>query len=83
MLKETFGSDKPVIAMAHFPPLPGSPRYDARGGPDAIVDWAAADIEKLQAGGVDAIMFGNEGDRPYLLKASPESLATSRGPALN
>jgi len=76
MLKETFGSDKPVIAMAHFPPLPGSPRFDARGGPDAIVDWAAADIEKLQAGGVDAIMFGNEGDRPYLLKASPESLAT-------
>jgi membrane complex biogenesis BtpA family protein len=76
MLKETFGSNKPVIAMAHFPPLPGSPRYDAKGGPNAIVDWAAADIAKLQAGGVDAIMFGNEGDRPYLLKASPESLAT-------
>jgi membrane complex biogenesis BtpA family protein len=75
MLKETFGSAKPIIAMVHFPPLPGSPKYDARGGVDAIVDWAAADIEKLQAGGVDAIMFGNEGDRPYLLKASPESLA--------
>src|SRR5262249_51034733 len=24
---------------------------------------------------VDAVMFGNEGDRPYLLKATPESLA--------
>ena len=40
-----------------------------------IIDWVAADIETLQAGGVDAIMFGNEGDRPYVLKANPESLA--------
>ena len=41
----------------------------------AVVDWVAADIARLQAGGVDAVMFGNEGDRPYLLKATPESLA--------
>ena len=41
----------------------------------AIVDHVARDIEALQAGGVDAVMFGNEGDRPYLLEASPESLA--------
>ena len=34
-----------------------------------LIEAVAADIEKLQAGGVDAIMFGNEGDRPYLLKA--------------
>jgi membrane complex biogenesis BtpA family protein len=76
MLKATFGSDKPVIAMVHFPPLPGAPRYDAKGGIAAIIDSAAADIEKLQAGGIDAVMFGNEGDRPYVLKATPESLAT-------
>ena len=30
---------------------------------------------KLQAGGVDAVMFGNENDRPYVLKAPPEGLA--------
>jgi len=76
MLKETFGSTKPIIAMVHFPPLPGAPRYDAKGGVQAIIDSAAADIDKLQAGGIDAVMFGNEGDRPYLLKATPESLAT-------
>ena len=76
MLEETFGNRKPIIAMVHFQPLPGSPRYDAMGGIDAIVESAAADIDKLQAGGVDAVMFGNEGDRPYLLKATPESLAT-------
>ncbi|MEA2782715.1 MAG: uncharacterized protein QOK29_4259 [Rhodospirillaceae bacterium] len=75
MLKETFGHGKPIIAMVHFPALPGSPKYDAKGGMDAIIESTAADIEKLQSGGVDALMFGNEGDRPYVLKATPESLA--------
>ena len=70
-LKDRIGTDKPVIAMAHLLPLPGAPLYDADGGMQAIVDHVARDIEALQAGGVDAIMFGNEGDRPYLLEASP------------
>lgn len=75
MLKETFGSTKPIISMVHLLPLPGSPLYDAKGGVNAIIDSAARDIEKLQDGGVDCIMFGNEGDRPYLIKSTPESLA--------
>jgi membrane complex biogenesis BtpA family protein len=75
MLKETFGSHKPVIGMVHLRALPGSPLYDAKAGMSAIIDGAAADIEHLQKGGVDAVMFGNENDRPYLLKATPESLA--------
>jgi len=66
---------KLVIAMAHLPPLPGAPLYDAKGGVQAILDAVLADLVHLQAGGVDAVMFGNEGDRPYLLKATPESLA--------
>jgi membrane complex biogenesis BtpA family protein len=74
-LGETFGSVKPIIAMVHFPPLPGSPLYDAKRGMNWLVDSAAADIEALQKGGVDAVMFGNEGDRPYILKATPETLA--------
>jgi membrane complex biogenesis BtpA family protein len=61
--------------MVHIPPLPGSPQYDQAGGMQAIVDHAARDIEALQEGGVDAVMFGNEGDRPYVLKAAPEALA--------
>lgn len=74
-LQEVFDTPKPVIGMAHLPPLPGSPLYDSRRGMSAIVDDVTLDIENLQAGGVDAIMFGNEGDRPYLLRASPASLA--------
>lgn len=75
MLKATYGTHKPIIAMIHLQPLPGSPLYDKDGGMQKIIDLAAADIEALQAGGVDAVMFGNEGDRPYILKASPQSLA--------
>jgi uncharacterized protein len=75
MQPDLFAQKKPIIAMAHLGPLPGAPGYDADGGIDALAEAVAADIEKLQEGGVDAIMFGNEGDRPYLLKATPESLA--------
>lgn len=75
MLHQLFGTTKAVIAMAHLKPLPGSAEYDAKAGMQSILDGAAMDVEQLQAGGVDAIMFGNEGDRPYLLKATPESLA--------
>ena len=74
-MREFLGLRKPIIAMVHFPPLPGAPGYDRAGGMQAVLDHAARDIEALQAGGVDALMFGNEGDRPYLLAASPESLA--------
>jgi membrane complex biogenesis BtpA family protein len=74
MLK-LINKSKMVVGMAHLPPLPGSSGYDVTGGMNAIFDWVGADLEKLQAGGVDAIMFGNEGDRPYVLKASPEGLA--------
>ncbi|HSG96204.1 MAG TPA: BtpA/SgcQ family protein [Afifellaceae bacterium] len=75
MLTETFGNRKPVIAMAHLPPLPGAPLYDANTGMNGVLEYVARDLENLQAGGVDCIMFGNEGDRPYLLSASPQSLA--------
>ena len=79
MLEPTFGAARPIVAMVHFQPLPGSPLFDADGGMRRIVEHAAADIEALQAGGVDCLMFGNEGDRPYLLQASPVTLAAFAG----
>ena len=72
---DVFRAQKPIIAMAHLPALPGSPLYDEKGGIESLVDAVVSDIEALQAGGVDAIMFGNEGDRPYVTSATPESLA--------
>jgi membrane complex biogenesis BtpA family protein len=66
---------KTVIAMAHIGALPGSPLYDKDGGMDKLIEDVVADIEKLQEGGVDNIMFGNENDRPYTFKGSIESVA--------
>jgi membrane complex biogenesis BtpA family protein len=69
-------SRKPVIAMAHLPSLPGTPGYDVAGGIAKITDVVERDLEHLLVDGVDAVMFCNEGDRPYQLHAGPEIVAT-------
>jgi uncharacterized protein len=70
-----FGVEKPVVAMAHLPPMPGTPLYDEAGGADAIVESVRRDVEILTRSGFDAILFCNEGDRPYQLKATFEGVA--------
>jgi uncharacterized protein len=72
---DLFARAKPVIAMAHLPPLPGTPLYDGQTGVDGIVESVRADLAHLLDAGVDAVMFCNEGDRPYTLKAGPEGVA--------
>jgi membrane complex biogenesis BtpA family protein len=74
-LKQLFGVEKPAVAMAHLPPMPGTPLYDEKGGPAAIVESVARDVAHLVGVGFDAILFCNEGDRPYQLQASLEGLA--------
>lgn len=73
---QVFGETRPVIAMVHLGALPGSPLYDAAKGIEGIVAAARADLQALQAAGVDAVMFGNENDRPYELKVDTASTAT-------
>ncbi|MGE3798357.1 MAG: BtpA/SgcQ family protein [Thermomicrobiales bacterium] len=72
-LKELTGKPKPIIGMVHLPALPGTPLYDSAGGMQAIRDWVARDLEALQAGGIHAVMFCNENDRPYRLDADMAS----------
>jgi hypothetical protein len=72
-----FGTRKPVIAMVHLGALPGSPLYDKNKGLDGLLEAAHADLKALQDAGVDAIMFGNENDRPYELTVDTASTATS------
>ena len=74
--KNVFGDGKPVIAMVHLAALPGTPLYDANGGLDAIIAGAARDLDALQKAGVDAVMFGNENDRPYEFAVDTASTAT-------
>jgi uncharacterized protein len=73
---ELFGVTKPVIVMAHLPALPGTPRYDAKLGIDGMVERVRADLRHLLDGGVDAVMFCNEDDRPYSFRADFEAVAT-------
>jgi membrane complex biogenesis BtpA family protein len=69
------GIRKPIIAMAHVPPLPGTPLYDSAAGVQGLVDQVKRDTEILLEAGFDAILFCNEGDRPYQLRAGLESSA--------
>ncbi|MFN3146457.1 MAG: BtpA/SgcQ family protein [Paracoccaceae bacterium] len=62
--RQVFGTARPVIGMVHLGALPGAPLYDAAGGIERLVADARADLAALQAAGFDAVMFGNENDRP-------------------
>ena len=74
--KAIFGGKKVAIAMVHFSALPGSPLYDQDAGLQGILDGVVKDIDALQSAGFDAIMFGNENDRPYEFQVDVASTAT-------
>jgi hypothetical protein len=75
--RRVFGAKKPVIAMVHLGALPGAPLHDRARGLDGLLADARADLSALQAAGVDAIMFGNENDRPYEFSVDTASVAAA------
>jgi uncharacterized protein len=74
--QNVLGIVKPVIGMVHLGALPGTPIYDAERGLNGLLSDAARDLAVLQAAGFDAVMFGNENDRPYQLSVDIASTAT-------
>ncbi len=71
--KRVFGETKPVIGMVHLGAMPGTPLFD----PELdLVAAARADLRALQDAGFDAVMFGNENDRPYEFDVDTASTAT-------
>ncbi len=74
-IKDLFGVHKPIIAMCHLRALPGDPDYDPEKGLDWVVEGARADLQALQDGGVDGVMFSNEHSLPYLTKVEPITTA--------
>lgn len=76
VLQSLFGKPKAIIAMAHFPALPGQPLHDTAAGIDGILEAVGRDVDVLRASAVDGILFCNENDRPYRLHAGPEQVAT-------
>src|ERR1700730_13032702 len=71
-LERRFDTTKPVLAMVHFPGLPGRPRHDRAGGRARLLDVVGRDLEVLQDAGVDGVLFCNEADIPYQLTVGPE-----------
>jgi membrane complex biogenesis BtpA family protein len=65
-----------VIGMVHFGALPGAPLYDGKAGLSGLLERARADLKALQSAGFDAVMFGNENDRPYEFAVDAASTAT-------
>jgi hypothetical protein len=67
-LQEMFSVSKPIIAMCHLAALPGDPGYDVEKGLNGVIQRARQDLQALQDGGVDGVMFSNEASLPYLTK---------------
>jgi membrane complex biogenesis BtpA family protein len=78
-LERLFASTKPIIAMIHFPALPGRPSYDASGGLEAILSRVRHDLRTTQEAGVDGVLFCNEKDLPYSFEVPAEIPATMAG----
>ncbi len=71
--KRVFNGTKPIIGMVPIGALPGSPLFDP--SLDLLAS-ARADLLALQNAGFDAVMFGNENDRPYEFNVDTASTAT-------
>lgn len=67
-----FGATKPIIGMVHIGALPGAPLHDPS---IDLLATARADLAALQDAGFDAVMFGNENDRPYEFQVDTASTA--------
>ena len=65
---------KEIIGVVHLLPLPGSPGW--KGDLDSVVEHALRDTEALARGGIDAVIFENFGDVPFLRgPVPPETVA--------
>ena len=57
--EEIFGTKKAVIGLVHLQPMPGDPKYDEEGGMEKVIRMGLEDVEALQDGGVDGLLFTN------------------------
>lgn len=74
-LKDVIGTEKSIIAMLHMQAMPGDPSYQKDKGMVWVLEKAKQDLDALQEGGVDAVMFSNEYSLPYLTKVHTETVA--------
>lgn len=73
---ELFGTNKPIIGCLHLMPLPGTPYYDPSITIDEQIERLKREAKILMDLKFDAVVFANEGDRPYLTHVGPEVIAS-------
>lgn len=70
-----FHTEKPLIGMIHLKALPGSESYNHDGGLEDIISAAREDYNQLLEGGIDAVLFCNENDKPYRFRIEPHVIS--------
>lgn len=73
---EIFKTEKPIIGCLHLMPMPGTPYYDSSITIEHQIERIKREAKILMDLGYDAVVFANEGDRPYLTEVGPEVIAT-------
>ncbi|MEA4811569.1 MAG: BtpA/SgcQ family protein [Anaerolineaceae bacterium] len=73
--QKVFHSQRPIIGCLHLMAMPGTPYYDRSVTIEQQISRIHQEAEILQKLGYDAVVFANEGDRPYLSKVGPEIIA--------
>ena len=73
-IRKILNERKVLIGMVHIRPLPGTPYYSGE-SLEEIERYALNDAKALEDAGFDAVIFANEGDRPYIGRADMETLA--------
>lgn len=75
MTFDAIDADKPLVGMVHIPPLPGAPKFS--GDFEQVCEAAIQDAQRLEAGGVDALMLENFGDAPFYPDDVPKHVVAS------
>lgn len=75
MHRDAISVDRPIVGMVHLAALPGAPKHD--GDFEAVLNAAARDARRLEAGGVDALMVENFGDAPFYPDDVPKHVVAS------
>ena len=71
----TFGSSCPIIGCLHMQALPGTPFSDSKITLKNQIERLKRDAHTLQDVGFDAVVFANEGDRPYITPVGFDTVA--------
>ncbi len=71
------GGEKCIIGMVHLKPLPGGPL--AATPLPGVIAQAVRDAKALEAGGADAVLVQNRGDRAFAANDAPPDVVAAMG----